>query len=276
MRLRRVRLRVRLCGWGKVREWESGRVGEWGMAGYDLPASEMLAQQAEWLAPARGRLLRQVNIARRKRVLDLGAGYGAVTGELVRRAGGSVMALDRAVDALRADVAPFNGADRVGGDARRLPFADAVFDLVFTQLTLLWVTPAAQALDEIRRVLCPDGALVALEPDYGGMIEHPPEIAARDLWLSALEHAGADPYIGRKLPELLAARGFIVHVGLFDTLFAPAAARFDFLRDLPLSAAETLALEHIEEEALVRHSPWAQIAHLPFFLVTATIPESPT
>ena len=244
------------------------------LVNYDLPEQEMLVQQAEWLAPARGRLLRQVGIARRKRVLDLGAGYGAVTGELVRRARGSVVALDCAVAALRDGATAFAEAYCTGGDARRLPFADAVFDLVFTQLTLLWVQPVARALDEIQRVLRPGGVLVALEPDYGGMIEHPPEIAARELWLSALERAGADPLIGRALPGLLAARGFTVNVGLFESLYAPSAARFDFLRDLPLTTAEALALETIETEALVRHSPWAQIAHLPFFLVTALKPES--
>ncbi len=241
---------------------------------YDLPAPEMLTQQAEWLAAARGRLFRQVGIARRKRVLDVGAGYGAVTGELVRRAGGPVVALDRAVAALREGGAAFAGAARTGGDARWLPFADAVFDLVFTQLTLLWIQPLMRALDEIHRVLRPGGVLLALEPDYGGLIEYPPEIAARELWLSALKRAGADPLIGRALPGLLAARGFTVNVDFFESLYAPSPARFDFLRDLPLTAAEALALADIEAEALVRHSPWAQIAHLPFFLVMALKPES--
>ena len=55
-----------------------------------LPSKTLLEAQAEWLAPARARLLRRVGIARRRRILDLGAGYGAVTGELVRRGGGFV------------------------------------------------------------------------------------------------------------------------------------------------------------------------------------------
>lgn len=236
---------------------------------YNLPATELLIQQANWLAPARARVLRQISIARRERVLDLGAGYGAVTGELVRRSGGMVVAVDRAAHALRVDAGPFAGAHRVRGDAVRLPFANASFDLIFTQLALLWISPIEHAMDDIARVLAPGGALVALEPDYGGLIEYPAEIAARDLWIAGLARVGADPHIGRKLPEMLTRHGFSVNVGLFDTLYAPSPARFDFLRDLPLTELELATLEHIEQEALVRQSPWAQVAHLPFFLVTA-------
>ena len=154
----------------------------------ELPSPDLLAQQAAWLAPARARVLRHIGIARRRRVLDLGAGYGAVTGELVRRAGGPVVALDRAVHALRPAL-PFRGASRVGGDAARLPFAAQCFDVVFLQLTLLWITPLAAALDEIARILIPGGVLVALEPDYAGLIEQPPSIATRDLWLTGLRRA---------------------------------------------------------------------------------------
>lgn len=229
-----------------------------------LPAAELLRKQAAWLAPARAWLLRDVAIARRRSVLDLGAGYGAVTAELTRRAGGRVTALDCAVDALQG----LGGA--VGGDARGLPFAAGTFDLVFSQLTLLWVAPLAAALDELARVLAPGGALVALEPDYGGLIESPPEAAARELWLAALPRAGADPLVGRKLPGLLAARGFDVRVRLFDTLYAPSPARFDFLDDLPLTSAERARLADLREAAATLPRPWEQVAHLPFFLITAT------
>ena len=228
-----------------------------------LPSAELLREQAGWLAPARAWLLRDVAIARRRSVLDLGAGHGAVTGELQRRSGGRVVALDCAVDALRGL------AGAVGGDARRLPFADGAFDLVFSQLTLLWVAPLEPALDELARVLAPGGALVALEPDYGGLIEHPPEVAARDLWLAALPRAGADPLVGRKLPGLLADRGFDARVRLFDTLVAPAPARFDFLDDLPLTPEERARLDELRFAAAAMTRPWSQVAHLPFMLVTA-------
>lgn len=230
-----------------------------------------MAQQAEWLAPARSVLLRRVHVARRNRVLDLGTGFGTVAAELRRRSRGRVVALDLAFAALRSWQSP-RGTSKLAADATRLPVADGVFDLVFSQVTLLWVSPLSLAVDEIWRVLQPGGAFVALEPDYDGMIEHPPEIRSRPLWISALTRAGADPYVGRKLPGLLAERGFSVHISLFDTLFPPALSRFDYLEDLPLTVEERSRLAEIRSAAATRSGPWSQVAHLPFFLIRAHKP----
>ena len=213
-------------------------------------------------------MFRRVEIARRRRVLDLACGSGAVTGELVRRAGGRVVAVDCSRAALVADSKPFSGAVRLCADAIRLPLASGSFDLVFCQFALLWLDAAA-ALGEVHRVLQPGGVLVALEPDYGGLIEHPPQVATRELWLAALARAGADPYIGRKLPGLLAATGFHVRVDLLDRLVPPSAARFDFLRALPLEEEERQELARIEAADRACRSP-ASLAHLPMFLATAT------
>ncbi|MBN2474936.1 MAG: methyltransferase domain-containing protein [Pirellulales bacterium] len=235
-----------------------------------LPAQALLKQQAGWLAPARARLLRRVGIARRRRVLDLACGRGAVTGELVQRGSGTVVALDRARQALCEDTGALAGAWRICGDATRLPFADDVFELVFCQLALMWLDATA-AVGEIRRVLCPGGVLVAVEPDYGGMIEHPPEIATCDLWLSALRRAGADPHIGRKLPGLLADAGFRTRVDLLERLQSPSAARFDLLRGLPLTGAEKRSLRQIEA-ADGTCAEAGRVVHLPVFLITAELP----
>ncbi len=230
----------------------------------DLPNQELLQQQAAWLAPARSRLLRRAAIAHRRRVLELGAGRGAVTGELVRRAGGFVVAVDRRVSPLR-EPRDFASARRAGGDATRLPFAAATFELVFSELTLLWVQPLAEAVAEIRRVLARDGVFLAVEPDYGGMIEYPPELATQQLWLAALTRAGADPRVGRKLPGLLKSQGFAVRVDLFDRLVPPDSARFALLRGLPLTPRERETLAQLENRA-AQETP---VSHLPFFLITA-------
>lgn len=232
------------------------------------PSAALLAHQAEWLAPARARLLRRIHIARRRRVLDLGAGRGAVTAELVRRAEGAVIALDRAVAALGE--IQTEGTLLVGGDARRLPFRAAHFDLVFSQLTTLWIDDVAAAVREVWRVLMADGVWIALAPDYGGMMEHPSEIATRELWIAGLQRAGADPQVGRKFPGLCAEQGFEVRVDLFDSLRPPATQRFDLLRGLPLTPEERAQLDHIERQAKTLTGSWSQVVHLPFFLITAT------
>lgn len=212
-------------------------------------------------------MLRRAEIARRRYVLDLGCGSGAVTGELVRRCGGRVVAMDCHRPALANQAALPTGARLVCGDAGKLPFGPATFDLVFAQFTLLWLDAAA-ALDEIRRVLQPGGVLAAIEPDYGGMIEHPPEIATRDLWLAGLSRAGADPLLGRKLPGLLAAAGFRARIDLLDHLAAPSPARFDLLGELPLSESERTHLAEIASADARLDDP-AKVAHLPMLLVTA-------
>lgn len=229
-----------------------------------LPDKPLLEAQSDWLTPARSRLLRRVSVARRRRILDLGAGYGAVTGELLRRGGGFVVALDREETAVA-----HTPALNLCGDALSLPFLSGAFDLVFCQCVLLWVGAVETAVAEIHRVLQPGGVLIALEPDYAAMIEWPPETAVRDLWLTSLARVGAEPRIGRRLPGLLADLGFRVVVDLFERLERPSATRFDFLRDLLLTSDEQAALRRAETAAQHLSEPWAQIAHLPFCLITA-------
>jgi SAM-dependent methyltransferase len=232
-----------------------------------LPSRKQLCRQAAWLSPARSRLLRQADIARRRSVLDLACGYGAVTDELAERCNGRVVALDCRKDAL---IKPIVGVHALCGDAEKLPFADGVFDLIFCQFALLWLDASA-AVREIRRVLMPGGVLAAIEPDYGGLVEHPSSICTRELWLSALDRAGADPYIGRKLPGILEAEGFCIEVGLLDRLMPPDPLRFELLEGLPLTAAERDQLNRIKRsDAELDDS--TRVAHLPMFLILAEAP----
>jgi SAM-dependent methyltransferase len=236
-----------------------------------LPGAELLALQSGWLAPARSRLLRRAGIAHRSSVLDLGAGYGAACDDLRRRSRGRVVALDRTLGPLKTIAQP--GVLRVAGDGRWLPFARGTLDLVFCQCTLMWVKPLRQALDEISRVLEPGGILLAMEPDYGAMVEYPPSLVSRDLWLAALERAGADPEVGRRLPALIRAAGFSVDVHLLERVDPPSIHRFDFLRGLPLTAEEQVQLAAVEEQS--RSLPAdRQLIHLPFFLITAQVGPS--
>jgi SAM-dependent methyltransferase len=244
-----------------------------------LPTAALLRQQAEWLAPMRARLLRRVAIARRASVLDLGAGYGAVSHELARRASGQVVALDLALAPLLTIPAapatpdydtPADAVRCVCADGSCLPFPNAAFDLVFCQCFLMWAAAPAGVVAEVGRVVQPGGVFVAIEPDYGGMIEHPPAIATRELWLAALERAGATPHAGRMLPGWLEVCGFEVQVDLLPGMLPPSSARFEFLRGLPLTRKERAALRRIEKKDRALGETWQRIAHLPFIMVTGT------
>ena len=157
-----------------------------------------------------------------------------------------------------------------------MPFQNGTLDLIFSQLALLWISPLRTVIAEVWRALEPGGVLVALEPDYGGLIEYPGSITTQDLWLQGLERAGADPWVGRRLPGMLEEQGFAVRVSLFDTLSIADPARFGFLRELPLTEEEEQQLSRAERAAQQFTGAWSQVAHLPFFLIRATKPAEPS
>jgi SAM-dependent methyltransferase len=255
VRLRLRRLRLRLC-------LRRGRA----VSEADLPSAELLRRQAERLCGMRSRLLRRASIGRRRVVVDLGAGHGAVTLELARRCGGAAVAVDRRRVPLRGIAAP-----ALAAAAERLPFRDRSVDLAFAQLVFLWVADPAAVVGELRRVLRPGGVLLAVEPDYGGLVEHPPELALGAAWRAALARAGADPFVGRKLGPLLGEAGFRVQVELAPGVDEPTPDRFELLAGLPLEPPERelLARARAVDAALPAA---ARFVHLPIYWFTATAP----
>lgn len=236
----------------------------------DLPSSELLERQAQRLSALRGRVLRRLGVAHLGPVLDLGAGQGAVTGELLRRSRGPVVALDRRAEALHSS-GSFEGALRVAADGKALPFADDSFALVYLQVVLLWDCDPRAVIGEVARVLRPGGVAVAVEPDYGGLIEWPEEIALSALWRAALSRAGADPLVGRKLPGLFHAAGFEVQVDLLSAPSAADADRFELLGELLLTEEERADLERCRKADRELRAA-EKLVHLPFLFVTGKKP----
>jgi demethylmenaquinone methyltransferase/2-methoxy-6-polyprenyl-1,4-benzoquinol methylase len=98
-------------------------------------------------------------------VLDVAAGTGLVTRELVRRRGCRVVALDQSPEMLAVARERTRGLDVeiVEGRAEGLPFADATFDaLTFTYL-LRYVDDPVATLRELVRVVRPGGSIAMLE-----------------------------------------------------------------------------------------------------------------
>ncbi len=161
-------------------------------------------QQARWTRELRRYILQQLNISAVFRILEVGCGTGAILSELK--------------DAPVADKAKINGLDLnleflslaakiqptaqlAAGDGYRLPYSTGSFDLVCCHYLLLWVREPVEILREMKRVTRQGGWVVACaEPDYGGRIDYPPELAEIGrMQTLALRDQGADPDIGRKL-----------------------------------------------------------------------------
>lgn len=85
-----------------------------------------------------------------RRVLDVGAGQGALVSRLA--AGG--------LDAWGVDPCVAGGGRVLRGRAEALPFAPGRFDVVVSALVLHYLPDAARAIGEARRVLAPGGRLV--------------------------------------------------------------------------------------------------------------------
>lgn len=242
----------------------------------ERPGPELSRALARWLAGPRSRALRRARIGVRERVLEVGCGHGVVTGELVRRARGQVVALDRDAEILlgqrRAGWAAVPHCWPVAGDAEQLPFADASFDLVLFENVLLWLGKAEAAIGEAARVLRPGGCVVALEPDYGGMLEQPP-MGLRDAWLDGLSRAGADPRVGRRLPGLCEGAGLDPWVELAHIPRPAEAEALALLDDLPLSDAERQAVAEARQRLAGACGEWEVFLHVPYVLVVAAHPR---
>ena len=107
-----------------------------------------------------------------QRVLDVGCGPGALTGELVRRLGPTAV---RAVDPSESFVAVCRtrnpGVDVARGRAEKLPYRNADFDAALAQLVLHFVTDPEATAAEMRRIVRPGGIVAAAVWDFrGGLV----------------------------------------------------------------------------------------------------------
>ena len=171
------------------------------------------------------------------RALDVGTGSGRYLPMLASTGARLVVGVDLSLPMLRRQT---EGVPRVCGDACRLPFRDASFDLVSSSLLVGDIADLAGWIDELARVLAPGGHLI-----YSDF--HPSW--ATDRWRRTFRTADGRSfevvYFPHTIAEhltLLDGRAFEIRAIREPRLAAPDAARW--LRRSPPRHAPVVVVFH--------------------------------
>ncbi|MEM7694992.1 MAG: class I SAM-dependent methyltransferase [Pseudomonadota bacterium] len=172
----------------------------WTAKVYDANArfvSDLGADVVAWLAPQAG-----------ERILDLGCGDGALTA-VIAATGAEVMGVDGSADFVAATQARGVRAEVMDGQA--LTF-DGMFDAVFSNAALHWMTDAKAVIAGVHRALTPGGRFVAECGGHGNVASIVTALRALGD-RHGIDAALADPWFFPSVDEyegLLTAGGFVV------------------------------------------------------------------
>jgi SAM-dependent methyltransferase len=143
-------------------------------------------------------------VASGQRALDVGAGTGALTAELVRR-GAEAAAAEPSPSFVAALRRRFPDVDVREAGAEDLPWPTASFDVALAQLVVAFMSDAPAGIREMRRVVRRGGTVAACMWDRDGM----EMLAAIDRTRTSLgfEGEGVRPYRTREGIEALFGAG---------------------------------------------------------------------
>jgi SAM-dependent methyltransferase len=176
-------------------------------------------------------------------VIDLGCSPSGIIDLLAERVGpgGQVTGLDvhPANVALARQFAAGLGLANVqvmAGDARRTGLPSACCDLVHARTLLINVPDPAGVVAEMVRLARPGGWVAVIEPNVALAMCQPPDPAwdrLVELFLSVHRGDDADPFVGRRLPELLRQAGLAdIGVEAKADIYPPGHSRRTIRLDL--------------------------------------------
>ena len=102
-------------------------------------------------------------------VLEVGSGRGELAERMKRELDARVVAVDQSEHMVELTEA--RGVEAIVGDVEELPFRDGIFDVAVAAWMLYHVPNVDRAIRELRRVLRPDGRLVAVTNSVDSMRE---------------------------------------------------------------------------------------------------------
>jgi ubiquinone/menaquinone biosynthesis C-methylase UbiE len=185
--------------------------------GSSLGESARLQRQAEELAADSAALLDRVGLRPGHSAIDLGCGPRGILDMLAERVApaGRVVGLDAdpAHAAMAAEFAAargLSGVQIITADARSTGLPEGCFDVVHARTLLVNLAEPAKVAAEMIRLARPGGWVASAEPDTEHALCYPPHSAfdrLRDIFTVAFRRDGADPWIGRRVPELFRRAG---------------------------------------------------------------------
>ena len=199
----------------------AGTTGQDANAVYPLGSSQgesaRLQRQAEELVGDSVALLDPVGLRSGQSAIDLGCGPRGILDLLAKRVApaGRVVGLDSdpAHTAMAAEFAAargLSGVEIITADARNTGLPSACFDLVHARALLVNLPEPAGAVAEMTRLARPGCWVASMEPDTEHALCYPPHPAfdrLQDIFTIAFRRNGADPWIGRRVPELFRQAG---------------------------------------------------------------------
>jgi SAM-dependent methyltransferase len=233
---------------GPVRPVAAGSgEGEDANAVYALGSSEgesaRLQRQADELAPDSAALLDRVGVRPGQAAIDLGCGPRGILDLLAARVspGGRVVGLDAdpahtAMAARFASGRALGGVEIVTADARHTGLPAGSFDLVHARTLLVNLPDPAELVAEMVRLAKPGAAVAVAEPGTEHALCYPPHPAfdrTCQIFRAAFSRNGADPAIGRRVPELFRQAGLAdVQVESRTQMYPPGNSRRTVRLDL--------------------------------------------
>ncbi len=247
--------------------------------GHNPEESARLQRQADELAPESTMVLDRVGLGPGQSAVDLGCGPRGVLDLLAARVGphGRVVGVDAdpAHVAMATEFAAGLGLGNVevlAADARGTGLPSGSFDVVHARTLLVTVPEPLVVAAEMARLARPGGWVASVEPDTEYMLCYPASAAfdrISTFFRPVFSRNGADPWIGRRVSELLRQAG-LEDIGVQVTAQAYPAGhtrrtiRLDLLRsirpqvvEMGLASAEELdeldaaARAHLDDPATV-------------------------
>ena len=205
--------------------------------------SARLQRQADELAPDSAALLDRAGLRPGQAAIDLGCGPRGILDLLAARVSpdGRVVGLDAdpAHTAMAAEFASnrtLSGVEIVTADARHTGLPAGSFDLVHARTLLINLPDPAAVVTEMVRLAKPGGAVAVAEPDTEHPLCYPPNPAFDRIcaiFQVAFSRNGANPAIGRRVPELFRDAGLTdVKVESRTQMYPPGNSRRTVRLDL--------------------------------------------